>query len=463
MTPEIRRKKEKAKYEKMWGRYGEHYRKVCPGELAANTFIQVATPEIGDTVIDFGCGTGNSIWMISMMKGLKMTLLDFASNCLDEEVVVALGNHQDRLEFMEHNLNDPSPLTAQYGYCTDVMEHIPPEEVDNVLYNILKGAQCVFFRISTQPDVLGPKCLGQPLHLSIHDYAWWTAKFRQHNCKIIHSEDLGGAVDFYVTNWQGVLPSMEVNTSDDQRVKNIIENAKFEAHRVQHCDPQDDPIMLLCGGPSLNDFEEEILENYHNGTKVITMNGSYSWALERGITKVNQCMLDARPFNARFVQPPQNDCLYFIASQCDPSVFASLPMDRTFMWHVTNEEAAIEAIKKYYPEGYIICGGGSTVATRAIVLMNLLGFHKQIIYGMDSCLTGEEHHAYDQDENNQPVVVKMMIEGRTFDCHPWMAQQAVDFAKLNHWVEGHIDLTIKGDGLIAWIHETGAVPPDLSN
>ena len=461
MTPEIRRKKEKKKYEKMWGEHGDKYRAVCPGEIAATTFLQVANPKKGSTCIDFGCGTGNSIWMISLVHKVKMTLLDFASNCLDEEVKVALENHTDLLKFREHNLNDTPPLIAEYGYCTDVMEHIPPEEIDNVLHNILKGAQCVFFRISTQPDRLGPLCLNQPLHLSVHDYKWWRDKLKQHGCKIMHSEDLGGAVDFYVTNWEVELPEMEVNNSKDQRIKNIIENSKWDTRQILHCEPQDDPIMLLGGGPSLNEFEDEIIENHRNGMKVVTMNGSYNWCLERGIMNVNQCILDSRPFNKRFVEPPREDCYYFIASQADPSVFQDLPPDRTFMWHVSAEEETLETINEYYPRGHIICGGGSTVGTRAIVLMNLLGFPNQILYGFDGCLVDDEHHAYEQMENTNRDLVTMMIEGRTFRCQPWMALQAEDFAKLLEIIDERVSLTVKGDGLLAHILKTGARPPNM--
>ena len=458
MTPEIRRKKEKKKYETMWGKYGEQYRAVAPGESAAYRFIQVASPKKESKIIDYGCGTGRGS-VVLKAGGLDVTMLDFASNCLDDNAKEMVGRGD--LEFIEHNLNDPAPLTAEYGFCTDVMEHCPPEEIDVWLYNILKGAQCVYFRISTTPDRRGPECLGQPLHLSVHDFFWWAAKFAEHNCKVLFAQDLDGAVDFFVTNWKQKLPDMEVNTTKDQRIQNIIENAKWDVNQIKHCEPQDTEVMLLCGGPSLNDFEDEILENYKNGMKVVTMNGSYQWALERGITNVNQCMLDSRPFNKRFVEPPREDCYYFIASQCDPSVFEMLPLDRVFMWHVTAEEEAVEEINKHYPDGHVICGGGSTVATRAIVLMNLLGFKNQIIYGMDSCLRDDEHHAYEQLENDHPHIVTMMVEGKTFHCQPWMALQAEDFAKLLEMMDGEISLTVKGAGLCAHILETGARPPTL--
>ena len=55
--------------------------------------------------------------------------------------------------------------------------------------------------------------------------------------------------------------------------------------------------------------------------------------------------------------------------------------------------------------------------------------------------------------------MKTMVEGRTFDTHPWMALQATEFAYLIARAGDEFDLTIKGDGLIAHIYETGAEPP----
>ena len=53
-------------------------------------------------------------------------MLDFAGNCLDEAVRADLG---DGFTFQQHDLNKPVPIHAQYGYCTDVMEHIPEQDI----------------------------------------------------------------------------------------------------------------------------------------------------------------------------------------------------------------------------------------------------------------------------------------------------------------------------------------------
>ena len=452
-------------YEKMWT--VDEYREVSPGELAGNTFLAVAKPERNSKVIDFGCGTGRGSFYLTFMGGMRATMLDFASNCLDEDVQNAMRNYPDKFEFIQHDLTLPAPSSAAYGYCTDVMEHIPEEDVDAVLYNILSSARQVFFRISTSLDVMGPRFVKKHLHVTVQDYAWWAAKFIEHGCSILHSEDLGGAVDFYVTAWKQKLPDMEVNTTQDQILENIKENAKWgckhvRAHQVQ----EDAEIMLLCGGPSLNDYKDEIIQKHKDGVKIVTVNGAYKWCQDNGLHAVNQCMLDSRPFNKRFVEPARDDCFYFVGSGADPSVFEGLPPERTFYWHVYPYKDAMKIIAEDYPE-HVMCVGGSTVALRAIVLMRILGFKNQTIYGMDSCLMDGEHHAYEQPENSgDPSTIVVNIETddgacRPFICQPWMALQAFEFIRMMEYAKDEFSLTVKGNGLISYILETGARLPEL--
>ena len=149
---------EAEKYVRMWN-IGL-YRELSPGENCVYTFIDLLHP---DKVIDFGCGTGRAA--VAMQKdGIDVTLVDFAPNCRDEAA--------RELPFLQHDLSDPLPIKAPYGFCTDVMEHIPTKDVETVLRNITDAADTVFFQISTVPDLMGV-VIGQDLHLTVRPHAWW--------------------------------------------------------------------------------------------------------------------------------------------------------------------------------------------------------------------------------------------------------------------------------------------------
>ena len=154
-----------ALYEQMWAH--QAYRQVAPGEHLAYRFVEVAKPD--SRVIDFGAGTGRGAVLIHALANVPVTALDWAANCLDPDVA-------SLVDFVQHDLRQPVPVTADYGYCTDVLEHVAPEDVDIVLRNVLTAARKVFFQISTVPDHFGPVLAGEPLHLTVRSPEWWICK-----------------------------------------------------------------------------------------------------------------------------------------------------------------------------------------------------------------------------------------------------------------------------------------------
>jgi hypothetical protein len=148
-----------------------------------------------------------------------------------------------------------------------------------------------------------------------------------------------------------------------------------------------------------------------------------------------------------------------------------LPQERVFLWHT-----AVDTIRDLLDaerEFWIGTPGGSTVLLRAIPLLRMMGFKKFHLYGCDSCILdfNEEtavsepvavqaakylHHAYSQPENDGVPVIPVIVQGRTFYCHPWMISQAQEFMDLIKVFGNEIELNVKGNGLLAWILESGA-------
>lgn len=164
---------ERDKYRTLW--QFDRYREVSPGEFYAD---QVASMfERPGPVIDFGCGTGRASLRL-VDAGYTVMLVDFADNCRDDEAL--------RLPFLEWDLTRPCPLRAPYGICCDVMEHIPPGDVDTVIRNIMASARKVFFHISTIPDLMG-EFISSTLHLTVRNHLWWEQAFRDGAYKILAS------------------------------------------------------------------------------------------------------------------------------------------------------------------------------------------------------------------------------------------------------------------------------------
>jgi uncharacterized Rossmann fold enzyme/SAM-dependent methyltransferase len=159
---------EREKYQKLWamGDYGD----VSPGEFAVEEFCDLVwnDDDADAAVIDFGCGTGRAALALSE-AGFDVRLTDFTDNCREKACL--------HLPFVQWDLTKPGiPLVGDIGFCCDVMEHIPTEDVDTVLANIFAVTPRCYFQISTVPDMHGAT-IGQRLHMTVRDHEWWAAKF----------------------------------------------------------------------------------------------------------------------------------------------------------------------------------------------------------------------------------------------------------------------------------------------
>jgi hypothetical protein len=405
-------------------------------------------------------------------------MLDFAENALDPQVSEALD---DNLKFQVADLTRPLPddLKSHFGFCCDVLEHIPEEDIDTVLKNILGHSKFVFFQISCVEDHFGNhpyiKADNEELHLhlTVQPYAWWLNKFAELGCVVHASWDRNGHVIFFVTATRSIYFSAEygvVNVEPEKLRENIRENAKLGLPAIRPYETQDVEVMLLAGGPSLNDFEDEIIQNRKDGMKLVTVNGSYNWAIDRGLKPSMQVVADSREFNKRFAAQSEltEETRYLINSSADPAVLENLPKDRTYLMHSTLDEDSFAAIVECYGAEYedvFPVPGGSTVTLRALAALRMIGFYKIHVYGFDSCYpdTIDKHHAYEQPENDHdseratPITIASGSDfERTFLMAPWHAYQILDFMRVSQYLLHDALIDIKGDGAIAHLIKANA-------
>jgi hypothetical protein len=448
---------EAQKYQKVWD-YPK-YRDWSPGDICVDEFIKQAKPRATDTIIDYGCGTGRAALRLSAYANVRM--LDFTDNCLDEEVRNSLG---DNLTFEQHDITKPiNGEIAKFGFCTDVMEHIPEHQVKDVLRNIVTSSRYVFFQICNKEDSLG-QFIGEQLHLTVKPYEWWKEQLEQVGCNIIDGLEHEIFCTFCVSAWASgsdVKARSSVNTEDEQIKANILKNLELGFPEAHPFEAQTQELIILAGGPSINDYVDEIRLNKMFGIPVVTVNGAYNWAIEHGIKPDLQIVLDARAFNKRFVEPIIPSCHYLIASQCDPDLVKSIPREQITLWHCGSAEAIKEAVAEFTEqtgkehEVYPVYGG-MTVMLRAFQLLLMLGFSRYAVYGFDSCLIDDKHHGYAQPENDGNEVIRVKCGDREFKCEGWMVTQAHEYVELQSMISEFVEMDIKGDGLIAHIIKTGA-------
>ncbi len=80
---------------------------------------------------------------------------------------------------------DIDPVPSDMVVCTDVLEHIEPELLDNVLTHIHSlTIKCAYFVIATRPDNSKTLPDGSNPHRIVNNADWWVSKLNQY-CKTV--------------------------------------------------------------------------------------------------------------------------------------------------------------------------------------------------------------------------------------------------------------------------------------
>lgn len=269
-------------------------------------------------------------------------------------------------------------------------------------------------------------------------------------------------VDAAMQVLEGVeLVGGQVNTPDTDLLDNVRSAIRRGHPQIKPQPESGQRVALICGGPSLNDTVEELRDAIAEGAKVVTVNGAYHWCLAHTIVPSMQIVMDARASNARFVEPALPRCHYALASQCHPALWDAVAgRPHVWIYHVgvgDEEGEARSVLDRFYLNAWHGIGGGTTVGTRAIALLRVLGFLRFDVFGMDSCWLDGAHHAYDQPENARDKRHVFTVHppnrqdlARTFVCAPWHVQQLQDFLQFVRFHGQHFRLHVHGDGLIAY-------------
>ena len=162
---------EKSKYDRMWDYPGY---KFWNGPDRVTKFMNKCFTG-KHSVLEFGCGTGmNSLTMHN--QGHDVWMMDITDHSLLPEAKDALG-HRFFVSPI-HLIPDAIPH-CEFGFCGDVMEHVPTVWVSSSFAAIKKKVDCCYFLICGVGDTYG-KYINETLHLTVQSKDWWIEEMLKH-------------------------------------------------------------------------------------------------------------------------------------------------------------------------------------------------------------------------------------------------------------------------------------------
>lgn len=223
--------------------------------------------------------------------------------------------------------------------------------------------------------------------------------------------------------------------------------------------------VLVGSGPSVRD-ELKNLEKKRRNPKMVFfgIKGGHDFLLENGIEPHFGLAVDPleKIHKENFLRKAK-ECVYFIASQCHPTLFDALLTrgEKVIIWHLLTDNLMKWSQEEGSPVyNHYFIPGGSTSGLRAIVLAYSMGFRKFHLFGYDSCLapakpndkvatlrkvTGEICEG--KDEKGRDKAIEVFIAGKKFLADRAMASQANEFQELlkSMWKQDD-PFTVRGYG-----------------
>lgn len=390
------------------GRYG-----ISSGKWA-KAINELAGKEGCADILDYGCGQGQ----------LKAALGEIV-----REYDPALPG------------KDADPEPADLVVCTDVLEHIEPENLETVLLHLRsKVKKRLFFTIALRPAA---KFLedGRNAHLIVESSQWWLDRlapyFRVYDTVVKEGFEIVG-VGQPLLVFSAIKP---FGVMKDERNEHTRLNVVKTPRRIpdQPFPAHPGIAVICCYGPSLKStYELAVKQRKKLGATLISVSGAHDFLRKHNVTPDIHVECDPRPHKARMMRKRSKKTKYFMASCCHPEVIDTLAGYDLTLWHLFNGEESFEIRNIRSEETAAMIPGGGSVGLRTITLLYFLGFRQFIVHGMDCSFADGEQHAGSHTGKVQkviPVQPAVDVGGESVRSDRWFDTSPVLVTYANHMLK----------------------------
>ena len=343
-----------------------------------------------------GYGAGSFRWS-ELVTNLRdelgaTTVLDYG--CGQGTLGYALGNPE---WFSEYDPaipgKDETPENSvDLVICTDVLEHIEPENLNEVLEHLRKLAKKGLLAvISIRP---ASKTLddGRNAHLSLKTPDEWRVVLEE-RFDIVSWATFPGEI-VVVLKRLHTIDDIKVQSavSDTIRFENAVRNSDIVKRRIYLHPRHEKRVAIACYGPSLKYAIPDIIVERNAGALVVSVSGAHDFLIEHGVVPDIHVDVDPRIHKADFTKNPHPKIQYWMASCCHPKTIDNLLGYDLTLWHVHNSDEDVRILDEVDRDGFLVGGGGS-VGCRVVSLMYTQGYRDFSIFGMDCSFAedGEQH------------------------------------------------------------------------
>jgi 2-polyprenyl-3-methyl-5-hydroxy-6-metoxy-1,4-benzoquinol methylase/uncharacterized Rossmann fold enzyme len=201
----------------------------------------------------------------------------------------------------------------------------------------------------------------------------------------------------YGFSGKDLLPRLTSNCkfSLKDRRRNVSDSLsyKFPDLRELHNKEVGNSVVVVSGGPSINNYKDKIRDMKRSGHKVISIDRMYKWCLDNGIEPDYVVVLDGDDDVVESFTKLNKNTTHIMASICQKSICEILKDYKTYIYSSQQAGVALanEWDKNQYDKVTVLNSGGS-VSLACLVISAYLGMRDIHIFGFD-CHLGDGEYA----------------------------------------------------------------------
>ena len=378
-----------------------------------------------ETVLDYGCGKGGLVREIPGAAGYDPAVPEFSAR----------------------------PQPADFVACTDVLEHIEPECLDEVLEDLRSLTRTLTLIVVSCREAYKTLPDGRNAHLIVKPQDWWLKTLQGYfksNGWVVTKDELiflGKPLAQYREFTKEIAPLFSEHgtpaftkphrlfVSTGESVVNITSAIARGLPEAQIEEPHERVMALCAYGPSIANETDRLKATTAD---IVTVSGAHDVLRRNGVIPKMHMEADAHAHKAQMTSLAGPGTHYYLASRCHPDVFDNVcaKADKVTLWHLEHSAEENAKVMSVYPDAVFVQGSVS-VAGRALCLGMVLGYREFHIYGMDCSFPWDEDLPFDEQlqhagkhPNPQDVFRTDPIDGRVYYSTLQLISAADQFLKV---------------------------------
>ncbi len=226
------------------------------------------------------------------------------------------------------------------------------------------------------------------------------------------------SIGSYLTGKKFLMPQIRLNckfTLAERRrnIKYAVNSGMPEINKLINIHPDSEGI-IICGGPTIEDYPERIKELQTKGVKVYSIERMYQWCLKHNIIPDYIVVLDASDDVVESFTNIHPDTIHIVVAHVKSEIVDKLKGFKTYYYHLMQKGVDYSKLYDDTNQKITFINSGGSVSLCSMAIAMTLGAKKLHIFGFDCHVNGTNYAKGITGVGCINETMNLEIDGRKF-------------------------------------------------